>query len=384
MGKLAKLILIFIIFVENLQFFSVDCKKAVALTNKENYESMALIEAKSGRVLYSKDKDKKLPMASTTKILTSIVAIENCDDLDKKHFIPKQAVGIEGSSIYLKENEELSVRELLYGLMLRSGNDSAVAIAILISGSVDAFVELMNNYCEKLNLKNTHIVTVNGLHDDAHYSSAYDLAQITAYAMKNEVFKDLVSTKEIKINNTLGKNEKYRFLKNKNKLLKMIDGADGVKTGYTKKAGKCFVGSATRNDMQVICVVLNSRSMFDECAEIIEKAFNEYKMVRLLRLGELAKMDVEIQEKTQIIPVLIKKDIFYPLSAKELSKLTAKVELSNENINLLDDTSDGYYCIGTIDFRVENNLIFSEKIYTIVVGRKSSVKDNFYKIVRAF
>ena len=179
MNKLSKLVVFFIFFVLFLQFFNINIVNfSKAESINKNFESMVTIEASTGRILYSQDEHKRLPMASTTKILTAIVAIENCDDLDKKYEISKSATGIEGSSIYLKAGEHLSVRELLYGLMLRSGNDSAVAIAEIISGSVEKFVLLMNEYCKKLNLKDTSIVTVNGLHNENHYSSAYDLAII--------------------------------------------------------------------------------------------------------------------------------------------------------------------------------------------------------------
>ena len=197
MNKLSKLVVFFISFGLFLQFFNINIVNfSKAESINKNFESMVTIEASTGRILYSQDEHKRLPMASTTKILTAIVAIENCDDLDKKYEISKSATGIEGSSIYLKAGEHLSVRELLYGLMLRSGNDSAVAIAEIISGSVEKFVLLMNEYCKKLNLKDTSIVTVNGLHNENHYSSAYDLAIISAYAMKNEIFAEIVKTKQ--------------------------------------------------------------------------------------------------------------------------------------------------------------------------------------------
>lgn len=333
MNKISKMIAFFMFFAVFLQFFNIiPISVANADDKNKNFESMITIEASTGRILYSQDEHKRLPMASTTKILTAIVAIENCDNLDKKYEIQKSATGIEGSSIYLKAGEHLSVRELLYGLMLRSGNDSAVAIAEIISGSVEKFVLLMNEYCKKLNLKDTNIVTVNGLHDENHYSSAYDLAKITAYALKNKTFAEIVKTKQKNIDNEFSKfSDHIRVLVNKNRFLDMVNGADGVKIGYTKKAGKCFVGSATRNGMQVIFVCLNAETMFDDACNYIEKAFKEYSLVELLSAGELSKAPVK-NGKSEEVPVILKNDICYPLTNEELEKIKGKLVI-NENLS---------------------------------------------------
>ena len=391
MKKRINNIQLFAIFILILQFLYsfclIFCSKTQNFSTKgvntiknelTTAKSMAVIESSTGRLLYSKDENKKLPMASTTKIITAIVAIENCDDLGKKYKIPKQAVGIEGSSIYLRANEMLSVRELLFGLMLRSGNDSAVAIAIIVAGSVDNFVVLMNNLCERLNLKNTHFVTVNGLHDDNHYTTALDLAYITAYAMKNKVFAEIVATRETKISDDNSKGN-YRFLKNKNKLLKMIDGADGVKTGYTLKAGRCFVGSATRNKMQIICVLLNCGPMFEECSQLIEMAFKEYSLFKLLKKGSLLETEIKNDEKMQKIPVILEKDIYYPLKNSEMKEITANLELKKNLKAPIKSTDE----IGEVQIKLKNNLIFSQKLYTINIEenrRESLIK----KIIKAF
>lgn len=379
----AKIIAFFMLFALILQFFTLVNQKQTAYSilkkQVDPYEAMITIEANSGRILYAKDEHKRLPMASTTKILTAIVAIENCKDLDKKYEIPKSAVGIEGSSIYLKAGEHLSIRELLYGLMLRSGNDSAVAIAEIISGSVPKFVSAMNKKCEMLGLKNTHIVTVNGLHDENHYSTASDLAKISAYAMKNSEFAEIVSTKEKTISSEFDKKYGYRYLKNKNKLLNMVNGADGIKTGYTTKAGKCFVGSSTRNGMRIISVVLNAKSTFNEAADLIQKAFSEYKMTKLFSKGNLLETEITNGKNKQKIPVIIPNDIVYPLKDKEMIDITARLELKE---NLTAPIKKGE-SIGELKIKQENNLIFSEKLYTIKVD-KIKEENYFKKLVEAF
>lgn len=379
MRQITKILSIFIIFVVILQFFPAYTKFANAENVDKNFEAMVTMEVSTGRVLYSQNQDKRLPIASTTKILTAIIAIEKSNDLDKKHEIPKEATGIEGSSIYLKAGEYLSLRELLYGLMLRSGNDAAVAIAIIVAGSVDEFVKIMNEYAEKLNLKNSHFVTPNGLHDDKHYSSAFDVATIAAYALKNKVFAEIVMAKEKIISNELDTKNKCRLLKNKNKLLKNFDGADGVKTGYTKKAGKCFVGSATRNGMQVVCVVLNSKTMFDECEKYLNKAFNEFKIVKLFEKGELQNVKLPIKKK-QNFPIMLKNDINFTLNGEELQKIYARVVIHDDLKAPISDCDP----IGEIEIFKEKDLIFSDKIYTINIDDEWTFSDFIGKVIQIF
>ena len=374
MRKYLIIIVLFGIFITNLRFYNMCNAKGFSINEYSSAESMVVMERSSNRILYSKNEDKILPMASTTKILTAIVAIEKCKNLDEKHIITKDMTGIEGSSIYLKEGESLSIRELLYGLMLRSGNDSAVAIAKIISGSIENFVKEMNSLCVKLGLLNTNIVTVNGLHDKNHYTTASDLAKISCYALTNSVFQEVVKTKQTKISNDLDEKNKCRLLKNKNKLLKIFSGADGVKTGYTTKAGRCFVGSATRNNMQVVCVVLNCKDMFEECERLIDKAFDEYSLELVQSQGNL-----NYSNDNNNLNIIFKNDIFLPLKNGEKGKVKSELQIFEKPLH------DGQ--IGFENFLIENNLIFSEKIYTIIDEKNEkteNLKDKFYKVIRAF
>ena len=201
-------------------------------------EKAILLDGTTGRILFEKRIDEQSLIASTTKIMTALIVCEQCNVLDRMR-IPKEAVGIEGSSLYLQEGEVLTVQDLLYGLMLHSGNDAAVALAIYCGGTVEGFVELMNDKAHNLGLSGTHFANPNGLDSPGHYSSARDLATLAAYAMENPIFYQTVSTKSMKIG--------QRYLTNHNKLLWRVEGADGVKTGYTKAAGRILVSSATRN-----------------------------------------------------------------------------------------------------------------------------------------
>ncbi|MDE7395275.1 MAG: D-alanyl-D-alanine carboxypeptidase, partial [Clostridiales bacterium] len=238
--------------------------------------SMAVIEASSGRLLYAKNGNAKRPIASTTKICTAITVLENCDDIEKTIVVPDAAVGVEGSSIYLQKGEKVKIIDLLYGLMLRSGNDCATALAITVGGSVEQFAALMNETAIKAGATDSHFVNPHGLHHDEHYTTACDLAKITAYAFKNETFEKIVATKT-HVMPWEGR-DYPRTMHNKNKILSTYEGGDGVKTGFTKKAGRCLVSSATRNGMRVIAVVLNCGPMFEECAALMDKAFEEYSL----------------------------------------------------------------------------------------------------------
>lgn len=248
-------------------------------------EACCVAERSSGRVLFEKNAHIALPMASTTKIVTALTVLNNCADIDRTVCIPSEACGIEGSSVYLRVGEHLTVRELLFGLMLRSGNDCAVALALEVGGSVQNFAAMMNKTARELGCTESNFVTPHGLHDPNHRTSASDLAKITCAALKNETFREIVGAKAAEISNE--GMEYRRLLVNKNKLLSSYDGADGVKTGYTKKAGRCFVGSATRNGMQVVVVVLNCAPMFEETAKLLDTAFSAYTYTNVIPKNKL-------------------------------------------------------------------------------------------------
>lgn len=283
--------------------------------------SAVVMEQSTHRVLFSKNPDARLPMASTTKVVTALTVINHAD-LDETVEIPSEACGVEGSSVYLRAGEHLTVRELLLGLMLRSGNDCAVALALHVGGTVEAFAEMMNetareNGCNDCNFTNPH-----GLHDEAHYTSARDLAVLTCVALNNKEFRDIVSTKTTRISNE--GMEYDRILVNKNKLLKTYDGANGVKTGYTKKAGRCFVGSACKNGMEVVAVVLNCGPMFEETADMLDVAFENYRMQTAIPQNKICGAVTVGNEKTYYFCP----DCFsYPVKSGE--KLSYEVDWSD-------------------------------------------------------
>lgn len=244
-------------------------------------KSAVLYEPESGRFLYSKNAFQRLPMASTTKIMTALVAIENTALTDEV-VITEEAVGIEGSSAYLKEGEILSMEELLYALLLRSANDAAVAIACEIGGSVDGFADMMNERAASLGLSDTHFTNPHGLDDDEHYTTAHDLSLIAAEALKNDTFKVISSTYK----KSFTRDDRAILYVNHNKLLKLYDGALGMKTGYTKRSGRCLVGAAERDGLTFITVTLDAPDDWRDHEALFDLGFSALEKITLLSSGD--------------------------------------------------------------------------------------------------
>ena len=271
-------------------------------------ECAILIDAQTGRVLYEKKAEEKSLIASTTKIMTALVICEQTNVLDRVK-IPKEAVGIEGSSMYLKEGEVLTVQELLYGLMLQSGNDAAVALAIYCGGTVEGFTELMNDKAHRLGMTQSHFTNPNGLDSPGNYSTARDMAILTAYAMQNPIFAQTVSTKTI----TIGE----RCLRNHNKLLWQLEGANGVKTGYTKAAGRILISSVTRMGRQLIAVTFNAPDDWQDHKTLIEDGFSRFTVQQLVRQGQtLGQLELAGGQETSV-DLIAAEDFSYSLAQGE-------------------------------------------------------------------
>ena len=271
-----------------------------------------VMDAATGRVLYEKDADSRSLIASTTKIMTALIVCERCNVRDRVK-IPKEAVGIEGSSMYLREGEVLTVQELLYGLMLHSGNDAAVALAIWCGGTVEGFVELMNDKAHLLRLDSTHFANPNGLDHPEHYATARDLAVLAAYAMENPIFAQTVSTKSITVAG--------RSLRNHNKLLWQVEGADGVKTGFTKAAGRILVSSACREGRRLIAVTINDPNDWLDHKALLEEGFSRFEMRQIVAAGDCLGI-AEVPGGTEnAVEILASEDFFYPLAKEETAEV---------------------------------------------------------------
>ena len=240
-------------------------------------EKAVVLDEVGNTLVYGKQQEDRSLIASTTKIMTALVVIEHCNVLEQVK-IPKEAVGVEGSSLYLKEGEVLTVQELLYGMMLHSGNDAAAALAIHCGGSIPGFAAMMNQQAEKLGLSHTHFENPHGLDGENHYSTALDLGILALEAMKNPIFQKTVSTRRIRIGD--------RYLKNHNKLLWRIPDCDGVKTGYTKAAGRILVSSVVRQGRRLAAVTINDPDDWNTHEILLNRGFSRLKLKKVIRKGQ--------------------------------------------------------------------------------------------------
>ena len=350
-----KFFLILIIF--SFALLSIYTNKIDTVSAETNCSEIVM-EINSNRVLHRLNENAKKYMASTTKILTAITVIEKCNVNDIVT-VTAETVGVEGSSIYLEVGERLTVKELLYGLMLRSGNDCAETLAVYCSGNIENFAHLMNETAIKIGAINSNFVNPHGLHNDNHYTTAYDLALISCYAMKNNVFREIVGTKSVDISFST-RNYKRRLL-NKNKMLKEFEGSTGIKTGFTKKAGRCLVSSCIRNGMELVCVVLNCPPMFERSKSLLSECFNDYKPIKVLESDNIVDF-IDVKGSLKKCPVCIKSDVILPLKDDEINNLIIAYDYDTTlTMPYYKDTE-----IGNIKIYIENNLIFQQKIYTIL------------------
>ena len=236
----------------------------------------------SGRILYEKNGNKQTPMASTTKIMTAIVVLENAN-LKDVVTIDSKAAGIGGSRLGLKKNDKISVNDLLYGLLLRSGNDAAIALATYVGGSVEEFANMMNKKAEELGLVNSHFVVPHGLDNEGHYTTAYELAKMADYALNIEKFKEIVSTK----NTTIYINGYAKAINNTNNILGSVSGVYGVKTGFTNGAGRCLVSSCKRDDLDIITVIIGADTTKQRSADTIKLIQYAYKNFEVINIKEI-------------------------------------------------------------------------------------------------
>lgn len=274
-----------------------------------------VVDGHTGRVIYEKNADDRSLIASTTKIMTALIVCERCNVLDRVR-IPKEAVGIEGSSVCLKAGEVLTVQELLYGLMLHSGNDAAVALAIYCAGTVEDFAQLMNDKARALGMNNSRFENPHGLDDPHHYSTARDLAVLASYAMANPVFAKTVSTKQVNITG--------RYLSNHNKLLWSLEGAEGVKTGYTRAAGRILVSSVYRSDRRLVTVTINAPRDWQDHRDLVTAGFMHYKPQHVIYEGETVGYVEVIGADHDQVALIAEADCVCTLADWEIPKIVIR------------------------------------------------------------
>ena len=297
-------------------------------------KSAVIYDRGSKTILYGKNEHERLPMASTTKIMTAIILVENVRDLSKEIEVVKEAAMVGGSSLELKTGDKITYEGLLYGLLLCSGNDAAAQIAISMAGSIEEFADLMNAKAYSLGLKDTHFITPHGLDEEGHYTTAYELAVIADYALNMQKIAEVVSTK----NYTIAVNGYPRALTNTNELLGYLEGVNGVKTGFTHNAGRCLVTSAIRDNFNIITVVLGAdtkKIRTRDSINLIEYVYKNYKLINLEDRVEEAYQNWKLvnENRIEITKGIQTSKIEVKLGKIKYTKYPIRKE-SLENINI--------------------------------------------------
>lgn len=321
-------------------------------------KSAALYEPETSHFIFSKNSENQLPMASTTKIMTALLALELLDP-EEIIQVDDRAIGIEGSSIYLKNGESLTALDLIYSVILQSANDAAAALAYRISGEIADFANLMNERADALGLKNTHFTNPHGLDDCDHYTTAHDLAIISAEALKNENFKKISSTykKEIKSSETV------RTLVNHNKMLKKYPDCIGVKTGFTKKSGRCLVSAAERNGLTLIGVTINAPDDWNDHTKMLDYGYSLIEAKMLAVKGEFSykipvingtEGFVTVSNKDEVKRIFAKNDSSFEISIKMSRYFSAPIN-KGDILGKVIFTKDGAV-ISEVDLIAENDV----------------------------
>lgn len=301
----------------------------------DSAKGACLMNTVTGEVVFEKNGNEQLPMASTTKIMTLIVAVEssNPDDIVT---IPREAVLEEGSSAYLEEGARYSMRDLWYGLMLNSGNDAAVAIAYHISGSKEAFAEEMNNKARAIGVKNSSFKNPNGLDEEGHYTTPLDLAKITQYALNNEQFAEVVSSRihTARYMKADGTEATIEYI-NHNRLLREVEGCIGVKTGYTKADGRCLVSAAERDGVRYVAVTLNAPDDWKEHKEMLEMGFSDYHMVKAVKKNDIIRHVAS--DGKEVCKLVAASDFDIPTNGKKGNDFEIRVNLPDETYMPLNE-----------------------------------------------
>ena len=372
LGKIFINFIVLLVVIINLNYVEATNTNNAAKTEEVDISSrIALIyDRASGRILYEKNGNKQTPMASTTKIMTAIVVLENAKLTDTVTITAK-AAGIGGSRLGLKKNDKITVNDLLYGLMLRSGNDAAVALAIHVGGSVEGFAEMMNKKAEELNLTNSHFVVPHGLDNEGHYTTAYELAKMADYALKIDKFKEIVGTKVA----TIHINGYAKKINNTNNLLGSVSGVYGVKTGFTNGAGRCLVTACKRNDLDIITVIIGAdtnKIRSKDTIKLIQYAYTEFETIDIKEIIEEKFNNWKnINEGRIYVDKGIRKQVKLYLEELPYEKMAVK----KDQIDKIDiEVTTMYYLEAPIK---ENEILGSTKI--VIEGEIIEVLDIYVK-----
>lgn len=352
-----------------------------------NSRAAIVLDRNSGLILYGKNENEKRKMASTTKIMTAIVVIENAN-LESIVTISQKAAGTGGSRLGLHTNDKVSIKDLLYGLLLCSGNDAAVALAEFVGGDLPGFSNLMNNKVSELGLTSTHFVTPHGLDNESHYTTAYELAKIADYALKNETFRNIVGTK----NHTITINKYSKSLSNTNELLGNFEGVYGIKTGFTNGANRCLVTAIKRNNMDLICIVLGADTKKDrtrDSVNLINYIYSNFELVNIKdkilsefdnwKLCNSSSFKVEKGKSNEVDIALESLPYdFLPINSKHLDDISIYIYCNTDFTAPLPANSS----IGYISLSIANENIFTLKIYNTNSIEQKNCTEFFYDMLK--
>ena len=371
--------------IDNIQKELVETYSDISKQPKKNSRAAIILDRKSKTILYGKNEKEKRKMASTTKIMTAPIVLENSNINDIVE-VSKKSAGTGGSRLGLKTGDKITVHDLLYGLMLCSGNDAAVALAEHVGGSIEGFADLMNKKAQELNLLNTHFVTPHGLDNDDHYTTAYELAILTDYALKNKVFAQIVNTK----NYTVTINGNSKNLSNTNELLGTLNGVYGVKTGFTNGANRCLVTACKKNDLDIICIVLGAdtkKFRTQDSIKLIEYTFNNYQNINIKKiidskfenwkLKNLSKFTIKkgISNKIELSLSNIENEII-PIRNNEVNAINIEINCNKELEAPIKENKK----IGELIVNINNKKVINLDITnTINIKKKNPL--NYFKYI---
>lgn len=368
-----------VIFALMVSLFITNIPQKVDASVSVSARGAVLMEQESGRVLFEKDAHTKRRIASITKIMTAILAIES-GKMNEIVKVSEKATRAEGSSVYLKPGEKIKLEHLVYGLMLRSGNDTAVAIAEHVGGSLDGFVFLMNQKAKEIGMLNTHFSNPHGLDDhEDHFSTAYDMALLTRYAMQNKTYQKIAGTKHYKAPNPT--EDWDREWKNKNRLLTKYKYTTGGKTGYTKRAKRTLVTTAEKGDMKLIAVTLNASDDWNDHISMYESGFKTYDMAEVLSKG---KIDVKTNKYYQK-HLYVNKSIVYPATDEEMDLFSIKYKLNKPGDDW-DESNHNGEAVGKAQVFLDGKVVRETPIYfkggpEKKKGLFDSLKDLFLSVI---
>lgn len=319
-------------------------------------KAYVLIDADSGKIILENNMNEQLSMASTTKIMTTLLALEY-HDIDKEFVVDPTAILTEGSSMGLRKDDIVTLRALCYGMMLESGNDAANAVAYALAGGIDGFAEMMNSKAKELGMNNTSFQTPSGLDGDRHYSTAYDMAILAKAALENKEFGGICSTQRAQV--SFGNPPSDRWMKNHNRLLKEYEGCIGVKTGFTKKSGRCLVSAAQRNGITLICVTLNAPNDWQDHASLFDYGFENYSVINID--PNLKSIQLPVTGSTQKYA-----NLYTDLSAQEMVVANDDLDKITKSINLphfLFSPVKADQRVGEINYYLNGDLLCSFPVY---------------------